>query len=72
MEMNWDEIRADRERLLNRQYMIVNMQLGTVVLDYESGEMKTFPSKAHAEAYIEYKGLNPIVYKAVAVQDGSR
>lgn len=66
--MVWDDLGEIRERLMNTRYMIVNMQLGTVVMDHETGEMKTFDSKGHAEKYIEHRNLNTDVYKVKTVK----
>lgn len=66
--MVWDDLGEIRERLMGTQYMIVNVQLGTVVVDYETGEIKTFGSKGSAELYIEHRNLNTDIYKIKPVK----
>ena len=60
--MTWDE-------LLNQRYMIVNKQLGTVVVDHKTGDIKTFASKDVAEKYIEHRSLNTNIYVVEAVKN---
>lgn len=56
----------------SKQYMIVNVQLGSVVVDYETGEIKTFDSIKSAELFIRHRNLNKDVYRVEKVQHGSR